>query len=282
MAGTTGFTIGGLDVRGNAYDLVSVRGWDSIAPMRGSALIVPNRHGATLFNTKRWLNPKPFGLDIFIRGVDQATGNIIHANGALGHLQDNINILTEVVMNPHGGLVDIRQTQPDTTVLQAWSLLESPMNYKDYKKGSTVRQVQMVFSIVSGSKAEYPAEQQIDTLLTGVGAGGELTITTGGNAPVSNFVMTFDTFTDDTTDLVITFPDGEVMTVGGTLVNGDSLVIDYGARTVDLNGSPYDAAVTVHRAWWAQLAGAGARLIATTATTVGTYRCTTDWNNQWL
>lgn len=230
MTGQTGFTLKGVNLRTQGWDIASVEGWDAWPGQRMGEADYGYNHGSR-FDDRGFFMGRDFGVSLHVLPYDPTTGvQTDPAENAQANLDDVLGLFYSL-----SGLTLVR-TMPDATVRElldcravaAWSVEKGV--------GTFGRRINAVL------RAGYPFWQQTGVVSSGAQSGA-FSLTNNGNAPINNMVV--------------------VMTTAGRLTHDDSgdyvetdqnaITIDVGARTAK-NGSTFkDNHLARNRAWWLQM-----------------------------
>jgi len=250
----------------------SVRILDEASPSkRGSNIVVPYLHGEWSEYNK-WFNSVPFGLECALRYTN-ASGAITHADGAAGHVYENLAAL-KYLFGKRTGTVTLTRETPH----QGQNRADIEVLDEIHSVGPRHKYL-IICRMVHAFWRETPAEQDIET---GITTSRTYTIATGGNAPINDMVITFDINANTTGPRLALVAGDDFVKLTGDLVNTDQVIFDVGARTVTLNGSNAADRLAIGTAWWMEFASAKPTLGLTATATAGTdWDVTIDWYNKW-
>lgn len=199
---------------------------EGMANREDSNFKVPGLDGELSFPNKLW-DAGNVIMETFIRYTDE-DGLITHADGAPGHVYENLSVLKRVLGK--NGLVDLRRTAPDY--------------------GETSMMVELVQGPNEGSfpahriwvlKAPKPFWSGLTNVTIAATAGAHIP---AGDAPVG--------------DMVVTFSGNGKVAIGDEFVeivghSGGAVVVDCGARTVLQSTTPRDRWLHVFSNRWLKL-----------------------------
>lgn len=214
MAGITGLTINGLDVRTYAIEVETTDGWDAFPGVRSSGFEHPYRPGEKL-SGRKFYRARDLTLTLLV--FPQNASGLVTTTRAQ-HLQENLDALMGALHHSTATIPVVR-TMPDATTRTA--------------------QVRVLQSFDVGEAAPL-ARRILVRLRMGHpfwrGASGQVTatgtLTNDGNAPITDAVITF------------TGAGSVVHANGDTLTTTGSCVVDIGEGTVKQGGNDADNLLT--------------------------------------
>ena len=217
MAGATGWTIKGLDLRTQKFELQSTEGWDSMPSKRGGSVVVSGRHG-TVINSHRFYNSRFLRLPVIIRPQGSAGGTTPYE-----HLQENTDELLGALHSLNE--LQVVRTMPngDTRQIAGEAIAEVPIT--ELGGGGGIYRLAII-----QVECAYPFwHDTTGGLISDDGNSGSFVVTPGGTAPIGDSVWTFTA-----AGVLTNTGTGDTLTITAGFTG--SLVIDMLTREVTHNG----------------------------------------------
>jgi hypothetical protein len=237
---TTGWTIAGTDIRTLALQVLSVDGWAGFPGKRGAQVQIPHRHGA-ITTPKKFYMPMQFALAVVILPYS-TTGTVTHAEGELGHIQENLDTLLGLLHSD--SLISVVKSVPASGggTENRTALCEVLDVIPVSKHRGITREIVIPF--------QSPDPFWRGTLVNDDANAGSFSINPGGNAPVADWVLTLKGGTDQR----LTFPGSLYVEMSGA-APAAGFEIDAAARTITnlTSGNPADNLFS-RTAEWPELA----------------------------
>jgi phage-related protein len=149
----------------------------------------------------------------------------------------------------------------------------------DYEPTGFNRLVMISFDVVTGDPYSYEVAAQSGTGAIS-GTGGTKACANGGNAPAAPAITIVVGTTGVNTLQISNGANGDACTISGTLVSGDTIVIDSLTSSVTLNGNATTGIALFDGQFIRLQSGANT---LTFAKTVGSYTsAAVAWNNRWF
>lgn len=219
------------ELRGPWIDILSTDGWENIPGFRGEDLRVPGVDGA-IWRPNKPRDVKEFELPVVIFGVDRTTGLV--TTSPPQHIRDNLDHLFRL-LNPILTQVQIRKvisTDPEREIL---CQLADGADVGPYQRNPLTRAIVLRFT------ATIPYWRTIPALAPA----SPPTFNPGGNAPVTDAVITF---TGGSTPRLTNTSTGDWIELSGSI--GSPVTVDVGARTVTQGGiSALNLFTRLRRRW---------------------------------
>ncbi len=225
MVASTAWTIAGVDVRTLAFDIRTTDGWDLFPGKRGVDLVVPFHHGAVSV-PKKFYRPRQLGLGMTILPFDAATGRVTHAEGALGHMRDNMDTLMGLLHSD--SLIPVVRTEPDTPgpgTTDREALCEVIATIPLQRGPGLSRRFGIIFEAPDPFWRALPFQTVTATPFTN-----------NGNAPINDKIITM---TGGATPRLTHNPSGAYIEVNDAVM-ANPAVIDVGLRSIVQNSLNID------------------------------------------
>jgi len=223
---------------------------------RGSNPVVEYRHGE-YSSPRKYVRASNLVLETVVR-YTTSTGTVTHADGASGHVMENLGHLKRIFGGTQGTLTRLQRTAPDQGDV-----------YLDVELLGEASPSQANHIFTWPLHAPHPFWiGAADTGNTGT------TLTVLGDAPISNPVITLTGGTDGG---IVHTASGASVTISGALPAG-GVKVDVGAGTCTkvTGGADWSAYLVVNKPWWFEL-DPGANAV----TNVGGTTHSVDWYTQW-
>lgn len=218
------------ELRGPAFDVPTVQGWENVSGYRGSDLLIPGVDGA-LHRPDKPRAAKDFEIPLVVFGVDRVTGLV--STSPAQHVRDNLDWLLGLAI-PVGAQASIRKVLDVDPAREILAELADGVDVGPYGASPVARALVLRFRASTPYWRELPA----------LAAGSPPTYTPGGNAPVTDAVLTFTggspaRLTNNTT--------GDWVELSSAT---PAVTVDVGARTVVQSGSSALDLFTRNRRRW--------------------------------
>lgn len=219
-------SIGLNDLR---FNIGSVDGWDSYPERRGSNIEIPFRDGS-IAQPDKFYREKDFALSVIIM-PNNTTGAVTHTNGRRAHIRENLDILMGELYST--SLIAVQRDEPaypgaGTVTYESLCEVVDVIPVTG-SVGPLARQMIIRFRMPIPFWRVLPEK-------TGQGTP---SVSNGGNAPVTDMVITF---TGGTNPLLTNTTTSETILITDAMAT--PVIVDVGARTVTQGGSPADGLIT--------------------------------------
>lgn len=228
----TAWTINSIGVNDYRFNISTVDGWDSYPGRRGTNVEVPFLDG-TLAQPVKYYDEKEFALAVTIFGCN-TSGVVTHTNGAWAHIRENTSIMMGALYG-EGSLISVRRADPaypgsGTVTLEAMCEVVDTIPVRlERNMGPLTRLMVIRFKMPTPFWRVLPEKTGQTTP----------SVSNGGNAPVTDMVITF---TGGTNPVLTNTTTSESITITDTMAT--PVIVDVGARTVTQSGSPADGLIT--------------------------------------
>lgn len=207
------------ELRGPWIDILTTQSWETLPRVRGTDLRLPGVDGA-VYRPEKPRDVKDFEIPLVVFPVDRTTGLV--TTTAYQHMQENLDFLFGKAA-PVGSQATVRKQVDALPVREILAELVDGVDVGPYRENPTTRALVLRWS------AAIPYWRELPILASG----SPPTYNPGGNAPVTDAVITFTGGTDPRLTNNTT---GDWIELSGTLAS--PVVVDVGARTVTQGGSP--------------------------------------------
>ena len=242
------------------------------SPKRSSNRDIPYRDGE-FSDALKFRRAGTFLLDCMVSYTD-AAGAVTHADGAAGHVQENLQALKRL-LGGNGVPLLIRRTAPHIGAVEA--ICENLGGVR--AAGPRMRFV-FPMRLLDGTWREQSLTSDTQTDI--VAFPHAYNIVTDGDYPIGDAKITFTCKANGTAPTLEVTSTGDKISVAGSFVTNDIIIIDLGrTRVFTLNGSNYTT-VSSNRAWWMRLPDSTAALGMTLGASSGTWDCKIEWRSRWL
>ena len=248
---------------------------ESDAPKRGGNVEIPYADGE-FTDPFKFRRPGTIMLDCMVSYTNDL-GTVTHADGAAGHVFENLSALKALFAGDGLSRVVLRRTAPDQ------GTMEARVEFMGGVRASGPR-MRYIFPLrmIDGYWREQTLSTDTESSISSFPHA--YTIATGGNYPIGDPKITFTCVTDGVSPSLTQTVLAETIQATGSFVAADEIIIDLGRdRAFTKNGTRYGL-ISGNRAWWMRLTPAQALLGMTLGdgTTTGTWTCKIEWRNKWL
>ncbi len=246
---------------------------EGMSGKRGQNPTIPYRDGEFSYPVKFFAGGI-ISLDVVLRYTN-ASGATTHANGAAGHIHQNLASLKNLLGWGRDKLVVLRRNDPDAGLVETRVECLSPIQ----ASGPRMRYI-FPLRMVDGVWREQAL--QSDTQAAIAAFPFAYNIITGGNFRIGDPKITFTCDVAGNAPTLELDVAGDKISIAGAFVANDVIIVDLDrTRTITLNGSRYGS-VSPNRAWWMHLPPSTPALGLILGADSGTWTVQVDWHNKWI
>lgn len=269
------YAINGTSLQTYRWNLETIDGLHSRPAMRGQNPKTPYRHGSYSYGRK-FFEEKFMTLKMMI--LNQDADGAVTLPDPLAHLYKNLDDFLALMYDTQQ-LTLSRYLADGTTqrFIDVEAIDEAVVRSVDKDQRYPVNVPLLAARPFWNA---LPMITDTETAITGTRA---FNITTAGNAPTDDMVITIDCTADGSTPELSIPATSEKITILDTgLTSGDQIILDLGTREFTKNGDRYDIAVGREVAWFMELPPSQASLGMSFTSLSGTFNLKLERYDKWF